>query len=608
MVGAYDSNSSSFENAWTQILDNIHVWDEETLCPWRDLFNDEPRFEDFCFPLLHKVYLGICDKDFCEILAMTPPSDLDLTDGTGRTILSWAARRGDEKTVEMLLARGSSPDEADRDCWTPLHMSCFFMNTGCIKLLLAAGADVNAKTRDGYTLLFLVTERADRPDVVSMLLASGARTDPQTRDGWRPLHSAARWNRPGIIRCLISAGVQLDAKTRSGDTAISIAIASNSHECLSYLIKVTPAKLIQDSFEKYMSDAVTWGDRETIAILKSAGLGGPHLRKILDRPAQVELFRRATLRRDSHKERSETPLHLPNVESFEWFSAFEEFAGGPIDDGQIDCSTTLEGVVIAGRQQSLTEERLGRKDTNEELDGSSSVYEDARNVSPDLLCLLENRKKIELQCFKEATSESSKCENMAEERCSELVRVTPEENHYVITKTGLLWLLLLCLLLCLLPCIPWIVTAVVTTKDLSSLPAAVTGLPRFVDAICLLLLFGELIWLSFWRTWRSDLERLDHGFATDATSSRLNRGLLWISTPRFRTRLKPVGTLAVDGRCWTHKAITVVGDLSTHLRSILSKFCRDFGISEPELAEGKCRVRWRCVSFHAVLPPMRWSV
>ena len=59
-----------------------------------------------------------------------------------------------------------------------------------ISLLLQAGADVNAKDRDGNTALILAA--AENPTVVSVLLKAGADVNAKDRDG----NTALYWQRP----------------------------------------------------------------------------------------------------------------------------------------------------------------------------------------------------------------------------------------------------------------------------------------------------------------------------------------------------------------------------------------------------------------------------
>ena len=79
----------------------------------------------------------------------------------------------------------------------PLHQACLFHNEGAIRLLLAAGADVNAQDALGRTPLRHLLRKSGKKaqetalPLAKLLLAHGA--DPSIRDekGFTPAQSAA---------------------------------------------------------------------------------------------------------------------------------------------------------------------------------------------------------------------------------------------------------------------------------------------------------------------------------------------------------------------------------------------------------------------------------
>ena len=159
---------------------------------------------------------------------MKSQSEISSKIRTDRTPLSWAAQRGDRENIKSLLADGSDPNSADSFHWTPLHMSSYAMDQRCTRMLVEAKADINAKTRDGATIIYLVTERADRHYILHILLEYGADVESQTHIGWTSLHMAALRNHSQSLRCLIEAGAQTETRTHPGDSAITIAISNNS--------------------------------------------------------------------------------------------------------------------------------------------------------------------------------------------------------------------------------------------------------------------------------------------------------------------------------------------------------------------------------------------
>ena len=87
---------------------------------------------------------------------------------------------------------------------------------GEVKLLLAAGADVNAE-RPGRISVLHAAARHDRPDIVAALIVRGAAADRFDNYGCTPLHNAAAEGHRAVAELLIDSDWQVDACDRRGD-------------------------------------------------------------------------------------------------------------------------------------------------------------------------------------------------------------------------------------------------------------------------------------------------------------------------------------------------------------------------------------------------------
>ena len=113
-----------------------------------------------------------------------------------------------------------------------------------ISVLIEAGADVNAKDKDGITPLMWAAWYNDIPEVISVLIKAGAKVNARVplfkdsvdvpestkeKEGWSPLMFAASNNRnPEVISVLIKAGAEVNARDKTGRKAIDYA-KSNFH-------------------------------------------------------------------------------------------------------------------------------------------------------------------------------------------------------------------------------------------------------------------------------------------------------------------------------------------------------------------------------------------
>lgn len=95
-------------------------------------------------------------------------------DGDQRTALHLAARYGHLQIVELLLARGATPDAVAYNQFTPLHMAVMFNRPKVLELLFQHEIDLNAKTAFGLAPIDLAAQRFRWP-LVDRLIKQGAK-------------------------------------------------------------------------------------------------------------------------------------------------------------------------------------------------------------------------------------------------------------------------------------------------------------------------------------------------------------------------------------------------------------------------------------------------
>jgi ankyrin repeat protein len=120
--------------------------------------------------------------DDIERLTALLDDGADLDDpASGLDLLSWAAFGGAQGTAELLLERGANADGG------ALHAAATRTRLALVRLLLDAGADVDRRDpRTGRAPLHAAVTAGhggDAPEIVRVLLAAGADVNATTNDG-----------------------------------------------------------------------------------------------------------------------------------------------------------------------------------------------------------------------------------------------------------------------------------------------------------------------------------------------------------------------------------------------------------------------------------------
>jgi hypothetical protein len=124
----------------------------------------------------------------------------DTRDKAGVPLICLAARAGDREITALLLENGASVNAPAGDRGgAAIIDAALGKHTDILGDLLGAGADPNAKSKDGQSALIIAVGLNDEP-TVELLLKSGANVDDPDSLGVSARKYAALFNRPGMVK------------------------------------------------------------------------------------------------------------------------------------------------------------------------------------------------------------------------------------------------------------------------------------------------------------------------------------------------------------------------------------------------------------------------
>jgi ankyrin repeat protein len=191
----------------------------------------------------------------------------------GLTPMAIAAGNGSASMIAILLDAGADANAPDPAGDTPFMSVIACRTSRCVTLLLDRGAKVDATDATYQQTALMVAVRENHPDIVKLLIARGASVNARTRcgptpawvlpnsqpgfghgigivrggspdrgrrgpipGGMTPLMYAARDGRMDTVRMLLEAGAEINARDANDITPLITAITNNHPDVARLLI------------------------------------------------------------------------------------------------------------------------------------------------------------------------------------------------------------------------------------------------------------------------------------------------------------------------------------------------------------------------------------
>ncbi len=179
-------------------------------------------------PILDALYHGRGDKAE-RLLAEVGPATLTIHEAAA---MGAVARIGQLLDLDPSAANAWAPDG-----FQPLGLAAFFGRRGAVELLLARGGEVNTHARHPFHVAALHAALAGpQPGIARLLVDAGADVNARQQAGIAPLHETAQNGDLELTQLLLDHGADPSAVDDKGKTPAATA-REHGHEAVAALLE-----------------------------------------------------------------------------------------------------------------------------------------------------------------------------------------------------------------------------------------------------------------------------------------------------------------------------------------------------------------------------------
>jgi len=194
-----------------------------------ELIRDNPhllhaRISGSATPLLEAACSGLHELSE-RLLAMGAKMDFFVAMALGRTATVREMLNQDPRLLHKHSPGGR----------TPLNFAACYADTETLSLLVSAGSDVNDnRNKQRKTPLFFALTAPQSN--AALLLANGAEIDARAKHGFTVLHYAAKWGYVAFVEFLLAHGARPDLQTDARQTPWALAVRNGQRQVATLLV------------------------------------------------------------------------------------------------------------------------------------------------------------------------------------------------------------------------------------------------------------------------------------------------------------------------------------------------------------------------------------
>ncbi|XP_066935935.1 ankyrin repeat domain-containing protein 42-like isoform X1 [Clytia hemisphaerica] len=224
--------------------------------------------------------------------------DIDVCDQKFKfTPLHWAAHFGSLECMHWLLWHGANINARSKDGWSAAHIAAIRGRSKCMQALAANGADLNLVDSREKTPTHLASSHGNS-QTLQEILRKGINIEARDNMGWTAAHTAAYHGRTACFQLLVKWGCDITSLDPNGNSLAHLAASEGHVLCLKLIIATCKninaiIKARNDMGEKPIDCAIQYYKKECVDYLKviEYDVDNPETAEDLSYPAHTSAFK-----------------------------------------------------------------------------------------------------------------------------------------------------------------------------------------------------------------------------------------------------------------------------------------------------------------------------
>jgi ankyrin repeat protein len=179
--------------------------------------------------------------ELCQLIGLVRSSVDEINELGESRLIQAAAEDASPSALRLLIKAGACLNAATPEGFTAVFRASQYGNADCLEVLIKARADAESGHKEGATPLFVAAQN-QHPSCLRILIEARVSIDSTCDDGATPLLMASQCGYQDCVELLLKAGANVNHTKKNGITSIFTAAIHSNIECIQ-LLKAAGADL-----------------------------------------------------------------------------------------------------------------------------------------------------------------------------------------------------------------------------------------------------------------------------------------------------------------------------------------------------------------------------